>query len=320
MPYTHYTLDERNALQTMEGMGLPICYRAVILSKHPSSIYRELSRNRSGSVYTGNEAQKASVQRRLDNKPGPKLDDPALTREIMRLFKHDLSADQISGRLEVLYPEQPEKQASISTIYTCLYGETAKDPEMKEHFRQKQAKPRRRKGVKDRRGQIPDRVSIDERPKIVEEKSRVGDWEGDTIESSGKNAYIATFVDRKTKFLLAKLLPDKAAATLNRAALRAFKPIPASMRNTLTLDNGKEFAAHKSLSEALGIDIYFAHPYHSWERGLNEYTNGLIRQYLPKKIPFDTLTQKLLDKIVDKINNRPRKVLGYLTPYEVFSP
>jgi IS30 family transposase len=131
--------------------------------------------------------------------------------------------------------------------------------------------------AKDRRGQIPDRVSIDERPKIVEEKSRIGDWEGDTIESAGKNDSIATFVDRNTKVLLAKIMPDKTAASLNKAAIRAFKPIPAPLRNTLTLDNGKEFAAHKSLSQALGIDIYFAHPYHSWERGLNEHTNGLIR-------------------------------------------
>jgi IS30 family transposase len=148
-----------------------------------------------------------------------------------------------------------------------------------------QAKPRKRKGAKDRRGQIPDHVSIDERPKIVEEKSRIGDWEGDTIESADKNAYIATFVDRKTKLLLAKLMQDMAAATLNEAAVRAFKPVPAQMRNTLTLDNGKEFAAHKELSQTLGIDVYFAHPYHSWERGFNEHTNGLRRQYLPKKIP-----------------------------------
>jgi IS30 family transposase len=107
---------------------------------------------------------------------------------------------------------------------------------------------------------------------------------------------------------------------LNKAAVHAFKPVPAQIWNTLTLDNGKEFAAHKALPHALTLDIYFAHPYHSWERGLNEHTNGLIRQYLPKKIPFDGLTQKQLDKIVAKINNRPRKVLGYLTPYEVFSP
>jgi IS30 family transposase len=304
----------------MEGMALPKCYMSVIVGKHPSSIYRELSRNGTTGVYTGHEAQALSVQRRLETKPSPKLDNPALTREIMSLFKQDLSADQISGRLGVRYPDQREKQASTSTIYTYLYEETAKTPMLKEHFRQKQAKPRRRKGAKDRRGQIPDRVSLDERPDIVEEKSRVGDWEGDTIESAGKKAYIATFVDRKTKLLLAKIMPDKSAATLNKAAVRAFRPIPADMRNTLTLDNGKEFAAHKSLSQALEMDIYFAHPYHSCERGLNEHTNGLLRQYLPKKIPFDTLTQKQLDKIVAKINNRPRKVLGYRTPYEAFPP
>jgi IS30 family transposase len=161
----------------------------------------------------------------LDTKPSPKLDDLVLTREIMRLFKQDLSADQIADRLRVYYPGRKEQQASSSTIYIAIYRETAKTPSLRVH-----------------------------------------------------------------------------------------------LRNTLTLDNGKEFAAHKSLSQALGIDIYFAHPYRSWERGLNEHTNGLLRQYLPKKIPFDTLTQKQLDKIVAKINNRPRKVLGYLTLYEVFSP
>ncbi|MDR2742436.1 MAG: IS30 family transposase [Treponema sp.] len=114
------------------------------------------------------------------------------------------------------------------------------------------------------------------------------------------------------KLLPAKIMPDKTAAALSKAVIRAFKPIPAQMRNTLTPDNGKEFAAHKSLSQALTLDIYITHPYHSWERGLNEHTNGLIRQYLPKKAPFDRLTPKQLDKIVDKNNNRRRKVLGCL--------
>jgi IS30 family transposase len=126
-------------------------------------------------------------------------------------------------------------------------------------------------------------------------------------------------VDWKTKLLLAKVMPDKTATTLNKAAVRAFRGIPPEAWNTLTLDNGKEFAAHTSLSEALSIDIFFARPYHSWERGLNGHTNGLIRQYLPKKVPFDTLTQKQPGKIVAKINNRPRRVLGYLTRYDVFS-
>jgi IS30 family transposase len=181
----------------------------------------------------------------------------------------------------VLYPDQGEKQVSPSAIYACLYRETAKGPGQKEHFRQNQVKPRHRKGAKDRCGRIPDRVSIDERPKIFEEKSRAGDWEGDTIESTGKNAYIAAFAGRKAKLLPAKNMPDKRAAALNKAALRAFKPIPAPMRNTLTLDNGKKFAAHKALSQALAMDIYFARPYPLWEQGLNEHTNGLMRQYLP---------------------------------------
>ena len=320
MPYTHYNTDERNALQAMEGMGLPKNYMAVIAGKHQSSIYREFNRNGPGGVYTGNEAQAMSEQRRLDTKPCPKTDDDALMNEITALFRKDLSPDQISGRLRVNYPDSPEKQASPSTIYKHIYQETVCDPSLKEHFRQKHAKPHKRSGVKDRRGQISGRVSIDERPKVVEQKSRIGDWEGDTIESAGKRAYIATFVDRKTKLLLAKIMPNKTADTLNTAAIRAFRGIPAEARTTLTVDTGKEFAAHACLSQALSLDIFFAHPYHSWERGRNEHTNGLIRQYLPKKVPFDNLTQKQLDKIVAKINTRPRKVLGYLTPYEVFSP
>jgi IS30 family transposase len=173
MPYTHYNTDERNALQAMEGMGLPKSYSAVILGKHVSSIYREINRNGTDGVYTGNEAQALSVQRRLEAKPSPKLDDPALTQGIMTLFKQDLSPDQISGRLGIVYPEGKEKQASPSTVYRYLYQETAKTPAFKVHFRQKQAKPRHWRGTKDRRGQIPDRVSIDQGPKIVEEKSRV---------------------------------------------------------------------------------------------------------------------------------------------------
>ncbi|MDR2796291.1 MAG: IS30 family transposase, partial [Spirochaetaceae bacterium] len=148
----------------------------------PEQHYRKLNRNGSGGVYTCNEAQAASEQRQLDNKPNPRMDDHAPMREITALFKQDLSPDQISSRLKVLYPDRKEKQVSTSTVYTHLYMETAKEPSLKEHFRQKHAKLRKRNGVKDRRGQIIGRVSIEERPKIVDEKCRVGDWEGDTIE------------------------------------------------------------------------------------------------------------------------------------------
>ena len=168
------------------------------------------------------------------------------------------------------YPGRPEKQASPSTIYKHVYQGTAEDPLLKEHLRQQQAKPRKRSGTQDGRGQIMGRVSIDERPKVVEAKSRVGDREGDTIESAGKSASIATFVERKTTFLLAKILPNKTACTLNKAAIRVFRGIPAEARNTLTLDTGKEFAAHAGLSEGLSIDIFLRIPI---TRGSGALTN-----------------------------------------------
>jgi IS30 family transposase len=139
------------------------------------------------------------------------------------------------------------------------------------------------------------------------------------VEGAGKTASIATFVDKITKVLRGKVMPNKAAAALNKAAVRAFRSIPDEYIKTVTVDNGKAFSGHKGLAQELGCAIYFAHPYHSWERGLNEHTNGLIRQYLPKGTSFEGLTQRQFDRIVEKINNRPRKALGYRTPNEVFS-
>lgn len=319
MPYTHFSRDERIALQAMTAMGLPVCYIAVIMGKHQSSVCRELARNSGGGVYTGEEAHRQAGRRRRDSKGSPKRGNPRQTEEIVKLFKEDYSPEQIAGRLRRDYPDQPEMWASVETIYQYLYGEVRKNPELKKHFRHPRVKRKGRGGAEDRRGQIPDRKLIDERPEEANKKVRAGDWEGDTIEGAGKTAYIATFVDRNMKLLLGRVMPNKAAATLNEAAVRAFQPVPAECLKTLTVDNGKEFSAHKALSGELRCDIYFAHPYHSWERGLNEHTNGLIRQYLPKGTSFDTLTQEELDRIVEKINNRPRKALGYRTPNEVFS-
>ena len=180
-------------------------------------------------------------------------------------------------------------------------------------------KPRcKRKGNNSRRGIIPDRVFIDHRPAIADEKARIGDWEGDTIEGCGKKGYVATFVDRKTKFLVANKINHKTSSELVKGAIRAFKEVPRTHLKTITLDNGREFSRHKALSMSLQADVYFAHPYHSWERGLNEHTNGLLRQYIPKKMNLLNLGQKELDNFVWKLNNRPRKILGYRTPHEVF--
>jgi len=160
-------------------------------------------------------------------------------------------------------------------------------------------------------------VSIAERPEVVAGRSRYGDWEGDTVVGSGHQGAVATLVERKSGYLVAGRMPDGRSASLNRAAQRVLSPLPSDLLHTLTVDNGAEFARHESLSRALGMPIYFADPYCSNQRALNENTNGLLRQYYPKGTSFLDITHQDLARVVDRLNNRPRKRLNYQTPREV---
>jgi len=188
---------------------------------------------------------------------------------------------------------------------------------LRNHLRQGQKKRRKRLSGKDKRGVIPNRTFIDDRPAIVDDKSKMGNWEGDTVEGGNKKGYIATFVERKSKFLVGYTLANKTTDGLVRKAKSAFAKIPEEYLETLTVDNGKEFANHEELAIATKTTVYFAHPYHSWERGLNEHTNGLLRQYFPKGMRLDDLSHQELAKVIRKINNRPRKSLGYRTHREI---
>ena len=219
----------------------------------------------------------------------------------------------------VEHPDSPALHVSHETIYQHLYSKIHNGAEdLRSHLRQGRKKRRKRISKKGKRGVIPNRRIIDERPAIVEEKTRIGDWEGDTVEGCGKKGYVGTFVDRTTKYLIAFPLKNKTAPELRRNAFKAFSSIPKEYCKTITVDNGKEFSEHERLSKAINAPIFFAHPYHSWERGLNEHTNGLLRQYLPKKMRLDYLTTKQLAVYVYKINNRPRKSLSFRTPRELF--
>lgn len=319
MPYNHVTTDERDFLQSAIVMQLDTAIIARIMGKHSATIYREAKRNSTLGYYVASGAQVKAVTRRYDTKPLPKQGNKVLMQDIKRRFVQDHSPEQIAGRLKLEYPGQKERHASTETIYQYLYSCVFTEQELKAHFRQGQKKRHKRLPGKDKRGCIPNRKFIDERPAIVEEKTRLGDWEGDTVEGGGKKGYLATFVDRCTKLLIAYPLPTKETLGLVKGAKHAFARVPDVAVKTLTVDNGKEFAAHAQLGIAIGGDVFFAHPYHSWERGLNEHTNGLLRQYFPKKMPLDTLTKAELDKAVKRINNRPRKSLGYQTPQEVFT-
>jgi len=319
MPYSHITTEERDFLQSAFALSIDKSIIARILGKHISTVYREVTRNTSTGYYIATEAHKWASTRRLKTKPQPKLGNAELLRDIKKRFKQDHSPEQIAGRLKLDYPGQKNRHASTEFIYQYLYTCIEAEPELKAHFRQGQKKRSKRLSGKDLRGCIPNRKFIDDRPPIVNEKKRVGDWEGDTVEGGGKKGYIASWVDRSTKLLVAYPLVRKETLALVKGAKQAFRKIPKKAVKTATVDNGKEFAAHQLLEEAIGGEVYFAHPYHSWERGLNEHTNGLLRQYFPKKRPLDTLTKKELDRAVKRINNRPRKSLNYRTPQEVFN-
>lgn len=318
MPYMHFTSEERDELQILVFLGVDIWEIACKIGKHISSVYRELSRNEKSGFYLAHHASLAAEKRLQDARKCPKRGKAALMKDIERRIREDHSPEQIAGRLKLDYPNEPDRHISHETIYQHLYAEVRKGSDLGTHLRQGHKKRRKRLSGKDRRGIIPNRQFIDERPAIVDKKSRLGDWEGDTVEGGSKKGYVGTFVDRKSKYLIAFPLKNKTAEKLVRGARHAFAKIPANRKKTLTVDNGKEFAHHADLGIAIGAKVYFAHPYHSWERGLNEHTNGLLRQYLPKKQPLDNLSHRMLVRFVKKLNNRPRKSLGYRTPREVF--
>ena len=220
------------------------------------------------------------------------------------------SPDQISGYL------QKENIASISheRIYQFLIADKKVGGALYTHLRHSGKK---RYGSKDRRGQIKNRISIDERPKIVDRKLRIGDWEGDTIIGKQQQKAIVTLVDRASKMTRIGPVATKHSDIVAAIMIKLLVPME-STSHTVTLDNGKEFSGHGKIAESLNINIYFAHPYSSWERGLNENTNGLIRQYIKKGSSFEGVTNERINFIEGRLNNRPRKSLGYSTPNEVY--
>lgn len=317
MPYHHFNSDERDALQLYCASGIKMSLIAKIMDRHVSSLYREISMNSSTGFYISGKAHTKATNRRKKSRSSPVLRNKPLIRCVERLLRQEHSPDEIVGRIK-LEKQHPDWHISHETIYRHIYAQAKKGNELRPFLRQGRKARHKRILKKDRRGIIPDRVFIDARPSIVDLKYRRGDWEGDTVEGAGKDGYIATWVDRSKKYLVAYKLSHKTAQGLVSGAVKAFRNIPKKYRKTFTVDNGKEFAFHKDLAKRLGGKVYFAHPYHSWERGLNENTNGLLRQYFPKKMSLANLTEKELAKIVTKLNNRPRKSLGYRTPQEAF--
>lgn len=320
MSYHHLTMDERNVIFVMQVQGYSSAEMARCLGRHRSTLSRECRRNAPfDGRYFSSDAQAWAHSRRRAHLRRPKTGDSRLMTYVAERLRSRWSPQQIAGRLSWHAPADLQgRSISHTTIYRWIWS----DPERFRQFRPflRIAHKSRRKpyGKPSRQGQIAGKRSIDERPKEANERQRLGDWEGDTVVGKGRKGFLLTCVDRVSRYLIARTVEACAAEPVAQKLQQSLRKLPAHKRRSLTLDNGREFARPTELARRLRLDVFFAHPYHSWERGTNENTNGLLRQYLPKGTDLTRVLPEHLRSCVHQLNHRPRKCLDYQTPSEVF--
>ncbi len=311
--YHHVTRDKRSQVYALMSRGISQRQIAAQLGVSPSTISREIKRNSGQRGYRVEQADRLAQQRRSNASRRPKKLTGEIRDLIIQCLKMGWSPEQICGRLarEGVVNLCPE------TIYQMIWKDKRQGGSLYVFLRRR-TKPYNRRGNKTAgRGCIPNRVDIDQRPKIVEKKTRIGDWEADTIIGANHKGVIVSVVDRASKFTVLEKVPDKTTEIVTSVIAERLDVLPRAAY-TVTFDNGKEFVDHKRITDKTGADCYFAKPYHSWERGLNEHTNGLVREYIPKKTDFRGLPDEAIRTIEELLNHRPRKSLNFRTPHEVF--
>ena len=315
MNYKHITTNERCCIANFLSLGLSLRKIAKHLNRNISTISREVKRNSTNGKYLAHIACENYAKNRKNCGAKGKSSNPTLIKYIEDGLEKTWSPEQIAGRLRLDYQDDKSMKIGFKTIYRWLY---------QKNIAKGNVNRLRRKGKslnpKETRDKFNIGKSIKDRPKEVRKRETIGHWELDTVVSSrGKSkACLSTFVERKSRFLIAQVMENRKSLTLNFHCFTAFKDIPTNLIKTFTVDRGKEFAGYVDIENTLNIDVYFADAYASWQRGTNENTNGLLRDFYPKKFDFSSINQKELDNIVTIINNRPRKCLGYKTPAEVF--
>lgn len=307
---SHITSEQRYTISVLKAKNLKQCEIAKIIGKHSSVVSRELRRNcdlRSGE-YRSDLAQRKYEQRQ-EYKSKPRKVTETMLEHIKSLINKDLSPEQVVGKSK----KEGIDCVSHETIYQLIWADKKQKGKLHEHLRHKGRKYRKRGSSKDLRGIIKDRTSIDARPKIVDERSRFGDLEVDLIKGKNHKQAILTINDRASGMLKMKKIESKNSTVVANAINELLEDwLP--YIHTMPSDNGKEFAGHKKVAQQSNIDFYFAHPYHTWERGCNENLNGLIRQYFPKKYNFNLIDDQQIIEIQEKINSRPRKRFNFETP------
>jgi len=309
----HLNQHERGVLYRLHKAGKTNQEIAKLMARDPSTVGRELKRNSGGRGYRPQQAQRLAQERRLRCRRREKLQDSQLLQVLKDGLEKRWSPDQIASTLRKKHPHEPNLCISHEAIYQWI----ARQPDHK-RWRACLRLTGRRRGP-DNRGKIPRTVSIQGRPKIVDHRQRVGDWEGDTIVGKGRRSAVFTAVDRKTGFLQMIKVENLQAGTLRKRAKQKLGKLPERMRKTMTLDNGKEFGEHELLAEQLGLSVYFADPYSAWQRGTNENTNGLVRQFFPKGTNFTRVSDDEIARVEQLINERPRRRHGYQSPSQLIA-
>ena len=312
MRYKQLTLDQRYEIYGLIQANFSETEIAKRLSVHKTTIYRELTRNTGQRGYRPKQAHQKSAERKKLARKHVRFTE-AVKQRVEFFLKQDWCPEQISGHLA----NKEQIHISHEMIYPHIWADKRNGGTLFKHLRCSHKKRRKRYGSKYRRGIIKNRVSIDERPAIVDQKKRIGDWEIDTIIGKNHKGALVTAVERKTQFTCIEHVFNKSADMVTRALVNMLSPFKDRVL-TITCDNGKEFAFHEHIAALLDADVYFAHPYQAWERGLNENINGLIRQYFPKNFDFRIIKKNDTSFVEKRLNQRPRKSLEFDSPFECF--
>jgi transposase, IS30 family len=305
----HLSMEERKRISELRAAGYSPEEMAHALGRHRTSITRELKRNRQGCLYCPQLAQQKAEERRRQRSLVRKMDRPEIRDQVRDGLAQYHSPDQIAGRMKRLTTD-PRQRVSSPTIYAWIRRQ---EPDWERYLRRYGRHKRGRNT-----GKMPACTDIADRPAEANERSSVGHWEGDTIIGAQHQGAVVTLVDRKSRFVLLAPTKDCKARRVRHKLQQLLGQLPSEKCRSATFDRGKEFAEHELLTRRLKMPVFFAQPYCPWQRGTNEHTNGLIRQFLPKGTSFKHLSPRRLADVAQKLNHRPRKLLGYLTPSEVF--
>lgn len=321
--YTRLTMLEREEISRQLAAGRTLRAIGRSLDRAPSTLSRELTRNRSTPrSYRATSAQARAAERaRTPRRPRRLATDPRLRAYVFARLHQCWSPEQIARRLRHEYPQVATMRISHETIYTYLYvlPRGALRKELIACLRQPRPQRRPRSRDPERRGKIPDMISIEERPAEVADRTVPGHWEGDLLLGQRNASALGTLVERTSRTVLLVPLKGKTAPEVRAAFAREITTLPTALRRSLTYDQGKEMSEHRLFSDATDVTVYFAHPHSPWERGTCENTNGLLRQFFPKGTDFSAVSRAEIRRVQDLMNGRPRKVLDFQTPAEVFS-